>query len=83
MPPPIGVRERTYNEGERFVIDKFKEQYMQSTTPSQRKNIAQAMIFPAIFDYWSSIGVDLNPVEQDKRSEVSCNYRNIYSDIDS
>lgn len=72
MPPPITVRRQAYNEGERLVIDKFKEEYMKSTTPTERKTIAQVKIFPAIFEYWSSIGVDLNPVEQDKRSEVSC-----------
>jgi hypothetical protein len=72
MPPPITVRRRAYNEDERLVINKFKEDYMKSTSPAERKTIAQVKIFPAIFEYWSSIGVDLNPAEQDKRSQVSC-----------
>jgi hypothetical protein len=71
MPPPIGVRRRAYNQDERRVIDEFKEEYMKTTTPAERKTISQVKIFPAIFEYWSKIGVDLTPDEMDKRSEVS------------
>lgn len=71
MPPPSDSRRRVYNEEERKLIDPFKSDYMTTTTPAQRKAIAQAHIFPALFTYWSSIGVDLNPEEMNRRSEVS------------
>lgn len=67
MPP---VRRRVYNDEERKVIDPYKAEYLLTTTPAQRKTIAQALIFPALFTYWSSIGVDLNPDERNRRSDV-------------
>lgn len=70
MTPPIGNRPRIYNEKEREVMDPFKAQYMNTTTPAERKTMAQSNIFPALFTYWSSIGVDLNPNEMNRRSEV-------------
>ena len=70
MPSPNG-RHRVYNENERKVIDPFKSQYLTTTTPAQRKSLAQAHIFPALFTYWSSVGIDLNPDEMNKRTEVS------------
>lgn len=70
MTPPNIVRLRVYNDEERAVINPFKTEYMETTTPGQRKAIAQGQIFPALFTYWSSIGVDLNPIEMNKRQEV-------------
>jgi hypothetical protein len=52
-------------------MDKFKEEYMKTTTPAERKTIAQVHIFPALFTYWSSIGVDLSPEEMNRKSDVS------------
>ena len=49
---------------------------MSTTTPAQQKLIAQTHIFPALFTYWSSIGVDLNPDEMNKRSDVSRKFLN-------
>ena len=71
MAPPLDKRPRVYNENERKAIDPFKVEYMNTTSPGQRKGIAQGKIFPALFSYWSSIGVDLNPSEMDRRSDVS------------
>ena len=71
MPPPSTIRCQVYSDEERRLIDPFKEEYMKTTT-SEWKTIAQVKIFPALFTYWSSIGVDLNPGEMDRRSEVSC-----------
>lgn len=71
MPPPTGGRPRVYNDEERKVIDPFKEEYMKTTSPAERKALAQGLIFPALFTYWSSIGVDLNTEEFDIRMEVS------------
>lgn len=70
MPPQIGVRRKIYDIEERKCIDKFKEDYMNTTTPSERKSLAQNQIFPELFTYWSSIGVDINADEKNKRSEV-------------
>ena len=71
MPPPIVKDGRVFNKQERELINPFKELYMKTTTPSERKVIAQAHIFPKLFNYWSSIGVDITPEENNKRSEVS------------
>ena len=70
MPPPIGGRRRVYNEEERKVMDPFKEAYMKTVTPAERKSIAQIDIFPALFTYWSSIGEDLSSEATDKKTEV-------------
>jgi hypothetical protein len=71
MTPPISGRPRVYNPQEREVIDKFKARYMMTTSPAERKNLAQGEIFPAVFDHWSKTGVDLTPEETNIRSEVS------------
>lgn len=71
MSPPFDARWRTYSPNERRQIDPFKAEYMMTTTPAQRKVLAQAHIFPALFSYWSETGINLNPEEKNKRSEVS------------
>jgi hypothetical protein len=71
MTPPLNVHSRVYDKNERKAIDPFKTEYLSTTTPAQRKEMAQGRIFPALFSYWSSIGVDLNPNEMDRRSDVS------------
>jgi hypothetical protein len=73
MHPPIGGRRRVYNEQERKAIDPFKDAYMKTETPAERKAIAQIDIFPALFTYWSSIGDDLNTEETKKRIDVGPN----------
>lgn len=70
MPSP-NERQRTYNLYERKVIDPFKERYMNTTTPAERRTLAQAHIFPDLFTYWSSIGIDLNSDERNERTNVS------------
>jgi hypothetical protein len=67
----FGKREKAYNEGERTVMDVYKAQYMQTTTPAERKELAQGFIFPALFSHWAGLGIDLNPTEKNKRVEVS------------
>lgn len=71
MPPAFGERRRVYNQAERAVIDIYKSQYMQTTTPGERKALAQGKIFPDLFTYWSEKGVDLNASEMNVRSDVS------------
>jgi hypothetical protein len=70
MPSPE-ENPRAYNDLEREVMDPFKPQYMNTTTPGERKTIAQAHIFPALFNHWSSIGINLTPDEMDLRTDVS------------
>jgi hypothetical protein len=77
MTQPIGVRERFYNKLERKEIDQFKDAYMRTTTPAERKTIAQSDICPTLFTYWSSIGVILTPEEKNKRCEVSIEFLNM------
>ena len=50
------IQTRVYNKQERAVIDKFKDKYLEATTSSMRKTIAQLEIFPALFNYWKGIG---------------------------
>lgn len=52
---PSGHLTRVYNAQERSAIDPFKTQYLEATSPAARKTIAQVHIFPALFNYWSSI----------------------------
>ena len=59
------------------MMDPFKAQYMNTTTPAQRKTIAQSQLFPALFTYWSSQRVDLNDEEMNKRSQVNSQILNI------
>jgi hypothetical protein len=71
MPTPFLERPRAYSPPERRVMDIYKAQYMQTTTPAERRALAQAKIFPDLFTYWSSIGIDLNPTEKNIREDVS------------
>ena len=70
MPPPIDVRRRVYDRGERGVLDLLKDDYMNCTTPAQRKSFATSTIFVELFNYWATKGVILNSDEMDKRTEV-------------
>jgi hypothetical protein len=61
---------RVYDEHERAAIDIFKKEYMEATTPTGRRVIAQLKIFPALFNYWESIGDIIDEKERKKRSKV-------------
>jgi len=71
MESPIGGRRRVYNAQERLCIDPYKAEYMNTTTPTQRKILAQEQIFPVLFTYWEKRGDDLNTTEEAKRTNVS------------
>jgi hypothetical protein len=77
MPTPLGRHTRVYDEHERGIIEPFKIDYMKTTTPAERKSLAQAFIFPALFNYWASIGIELNDEEISRRSDVSNIFGNI------
>jgi hypothetical protein len=62
---------RVYNQYERAVMNPFKADFMKTTTPSERKQIAGRDIFPALFNYWSSSGLHFTPDEVDRRTDVS------------
>ena len=72
MPPPIDVRPRVYDELEGKVMNPFKNDYMNCSTPAERKAFATSKIFPELFNHWAKIGVNLNSDEMDKRTEVCC-----------
>jgi hypothetical protein len=74
MSDTIGGRRRVYNKLEREVIDQYKERYMMTTTPSQRKNIAKGEMFPKLFNYWSSLGQVISQEDQNRRSDVCKNF---------
>jgi hypothetical protein len=71
MVPPNRRHRRVYNKEERKVMNPFKADYLKTTTPAQRKAMAKGDIFPALFTYWSSCGVNLTTDEMDTREEVS------------
>jgi hypothetical protein len=71
MPPPIAKRRRIYNEKERAVMNPFKADFMKTTTPQERKQMAADLILPALFTYWSSCRMVFTPDEIDRRTEVS------------
>src|ERR1700679_1153201 len=74
MPPPTGPLKRVYNAQERAVINPFKEDFLNAATPAARKAIAQVHMFPALFNYWDSIGITINDDEMEARSNVSGTY---------
>lgn len=57
---PSGHLTQVYNSQEWNVIDPFKSQYMDTTSPAARKTIARIHIFPALFNYWSGVGQVIN-----------------------
>ncbi|KAF8801027.1 hypothetical protein BYT27DRAFT_7216453 [Phlegmacium glaucopus] len=59
--PPGGRLRRVYNVQERAVMDPFKSDYLNATSPSARKTIAQVHIFPALFNYWEGSGQEVDP----------------------
>jgi hypothetical protein len=71
MPAPGGRLRRVYNAHERAVIDPFKSDYLNATSPGARKTIAQVHIFPALFNYWAGIGQDIDHNKIRAHTEVS------------
>jgi len=71
IPFAFGKRPKAYDEGEREAIDKYKVQYMQTTSPSERKALAQGKIFPDLFNVWADRGIVLDATEKNMREEVS------------
>jgi hypothetical protein len=69
-PLPSGRPTRVYNTQEREVIDPFRDQYMDAGSPAARKTIAMIHIFPALFNYWASIGKVFDDRELALRSTV-------------
>lgn len=74
------IQNRVYDQYERAAIDVFKNEYLEATTPAARKMLAQLKIFPALFNYWESIGVIINEEKRKLLSKVygNCN-RNVFN----
>jgi len=57
----VALEERThrtrkgcqYNEEEKAVLSKHKEEYMSKTTPTDREQVLKTKILVDIFNYWS------------------------------
>jgi hypothetical protein len=64
-----------YNSEERSKIDIFKPQYLEATSPAARKTIAQVHIFPALFNYWTSIGHIIDDHAMRVRSAVCRSFK--------
>lgn len=71
MNPPGDCLHPVYNKHKRAAINPFKTEHFLATTPAARKAIAQAHIFPSLFSYWGSLGIELNDDQIRLRSEVS------------
>jgi hypothetical protein len=70
-PPTTNRRPRWYNKEERKTFNHLKADYMKTKTPKQRRDMAQTLIFPPLFTYWSSIGITMTQAEKDAKTEVS------------
>lgn len=70
---PSGRLTRVYNTRERAVIDPFKERYMEASSSAARKTIAIVHIFPALFNYWASVGKVVDDKDLELRSTVCRN----------
>lgn len=68
---PFSPITRVYNQQELATINEFKNDYMEAATPAARKTICQFKIFPAIFNYWASIGEVIDEENKVSRSKVS------------
>lgn len=68
---PLTQLTRVYDKHERAAIDVFKKDYMEASTPTARKLVCQHKVFPALFNYWESIGEVLNEDQIVVRSKVS------------
>ncbi|KAF8814631.1 hypothetical protein BYT27DRAFT_7249670 [Phlegmacium glaucopus] len=68
---PSGRLTRIYNAQERAVIDVFKAQYLEATSPAGRKTIAQVHIFLALFNHWIGVGQVVDDKEM-KLWTVAC-----------
>lgn len=53
-----------YTREERAIIDPYKTQYIQATSPGERKRIAQHHILPKIFTYWQGKGIVIDRPEE-------------------
>ncbi|KAF8801933.1 hypothetical protein BYT27DRAFT_7113986 [Phlegmacium glaucopus] len=76
---PSGQLTRIYNAQERAVIDVFKAQYLEATSPAERKMIAQVHILPALFNHWISVGQVVGDKEMKLRTvELISWLRNVW-----
>ena len=67
-----------YDKEERVILNSFKERYM-SMSPSQKKIFAQNIMFPKLFDWWESKGIQYDFDQALEKSKVSSQIFDIYS----
>lgn len=71
IPMPVLRRPPKYSVQERAILNSHKDNYKQQTTPAGRMHVAQTDILPAIFNYWSSQGVEFTDGEIEGRTKVT------------
>lgn len=59
-----------YTAAERAVIAPFRKDYLNTTTPSQRKYIATRKILPALFSYWETLNPEDPRITDVKQSST-------------
>ena len=71
LPMPVLRRPSKYSVQERAILNTHKDNYKKQTTPAGRMHVAQTDILPAIFNYWSSQGVEFSDGEIEGRTKVN------------
>lgn len=57
-------KQRQYNQREMVAINRFKQDYYAAITPQSRKDVFEKNIFPALREYWESVGIILTSHDQ-------------------
>jgi len=71
LPMPVLRRRSKYSVQERAILNAHKDNYKKQTTPAGRMQVAQTDILPAIFNYWSSQGIEFTDGEIEGRTKVN------------
>lgn len=61
-----------FSASERAIINPFRPDYLNSTSPAQRKHIAITKILPALFTYWDEIDPNDPRIKNVKQSSEVC-----------
>jgi hypothetical protein len=59
-----------YDKEERAILNGFKERYTAMKSPSQKKLFAQNIMFPKLFDWWESKGIEYDFDQALEKSKV-------------
>lgn len=70
---PVSQQQVIFSAAERAIINPFRPEYLDTTSPAQRKHVAITKILPALFTYWDQNDPDDPRIKNVRQSsEVSC-----------